>query len=54
MLSQQFHDTDTHRSADVQKLVWSAPFVLKVVLEFDFKREARVMDNVADNLKVSK
>lgn len=26
---------------------------MQVVLEFDFKREARVMDTVADNLKVS-
>ena len=28
------------------------PFGLQVVLEFDFKREAGVMDTVADNLKV--
>jgi len=27
-------------------------FGLQVVLEFDFKREAGVMDTVADNLKV--
>ena len=37
-----------------QELVLSAPSDLKVVLEFDFTREARVMDTVADNLKVSK
>ena len=36
-----------------QELILSAPS-LKVVLEFDFTREARVMDTVADNLKVSK
>lgn len=37
-----------------QELVLSAPSDLKVVLEFDFTQEARVMDTVADNLKVSK